>query len=199
VQVEGQRLPARAHALRATAATNALDHQADIAKVQEWLGHANISTTRIYDHRRTRPEDARRSKSPTDDSALCGGVHKGQTIRNPLSTNCIIGNRQIFNAYAAFSNFASHAGKRGAAACGMCGGETRATLCCYREVLIVIDHRAETITSFPLGKPVFSRATTAGIASDKGTMRPIVGASLPCSAASAMPARACSVGFPNTR
>jgi len=28
-----------AHALRATAATNALDHQADIAKVQEWLVH----------------------------------------------------------------------------------------------------------------------------------------------------------------
>ena len=47
-----------AHALRATAATNALDHQADIVKVQEWLGHANISTTRIYDHRRTRPEDS---------------------------------------------------------------------------------------------------------------------------------------------
>jgi hypothetical protein len=40
-----------------SAATNALDHQADIAKVQEWLGHANIATTRIYDHRRTRPED----------------------------------------------------------------------------------------------------------------------------------------------
>ncbi|MGO9443876.1 MAG: tyrosine-type recombinase/integrase [Thiobacillaceae bacterium] len=47
-----------AHALRATAATNALDHLADIAKVQEWLGHANISTTRIYDHRKTRPEDS---------------------------------------------------------------------------------------------------------------------------------------------
>jgi len=47
-----------AHALRATAATNALDHQADIAKVQEWLGHANIATTRIYDYRRTRPEDS---------------------------------------------------------------------------------------------------------------------------------------------
>jgi integrase/recombinase XerD len=47
-----------AHALRATAATNALDHDADIAKVQEWLGHANIATTRIYDHRRTRPEDS---------------------------------------------------------------------------------------------------------------------------------------------
>jgi len=48
----------RAHALRSTAATNALEHQADIAKVQEWLGHANISTTRIYDHRKSRPEDS---------------------------------------------------------------------------------------------------------------------------------------------
>lgn len=47
-----------AHALRATAATNALDHHADIAKVQEWLGHANIATTRIYDRRKTRPEDS---------------------------------------------------------------------------------------------------------------------------------------------
>jgi integrase/recombinase XerD len=46
------------HALRATAATNALDHQADIAKVQEWLGHSNIATTRLYDHRNTRPEDS---------------------------------------------------------------------------------------------------------------------------------------------
>ena len=46
------------HALRATAATNALDHEADIAKVQEWLGHANIATTRLYDRRRTRPEDS---------------------------------------------------------------------------------------------------------------------------------------------
>jgi site-specific recombinase XerD len=47
-----------AHGLRATAATNALDNEADIAKVQEWLGHANIATTRIYDHRKTRPEDS---------------------------------------------------------------------------------------------------------------------------------------------
>jgi site-specific recombinase XerD len=46
------------HALRATAATNALDHQADIAKVQEWLGHANIATTRIYDRRQSRAEDS---------------------------------------------------------------------------------------------------------------------------------------------
>ena len=46
------------HSLRATAATNALDNKADIAKVQEWLGHANISTTRLYDRRKTRPEDS---------------------------------------------------------------------------------------------------------------------------------------------
>ncbi|MBV9180842.1 MAG: tyrosine-type recombinase/integrase [Acidobacteria bacterium] len=42
----------------ATAATNALDNKADIAKVQEWLGHANVSTTRLYDRRKTRPEDS---------------------------------------------------------------------------------------------------------------------------------------------
>jgi integrase/recombinase XerD len=46
------------HSLRATAATNALTHEADIAKVQEWLGHANVSTTRLYDRRKTRPEDS---------------------------------------------------------------------------------------------------------------------------------------------
>jgi integrase/recombinase XerD len=44
--------------LRATAATNALEHGADIAKVQEWLGHANISTTRLYDKRNMQPEDS---------------------------------------------------------------------------------------------------------------------------------------------
>ena len=52
----------RAHhsrpALVTAAATNALAHNADIAKVQEWLGHANIATTRLYDRRKTRPEDS---------------------------------------------------------------------------------------------------------------------------------------------
>ena len=47
-----------AHALHATAATNALDYDADVAKVQEWLGHANIATSRIYDHHRTRSGDS---------------------------------------------------------------------------------------------------------------------------------------------
>lgn len=46
------------HGLRATAATNALDHEADIAKVQEWLGHASIATTRLYDRRKMKPEDS---------------------------------------------------------------------------------------------------------------------------------------------
>ncbi|MFC0693981.1 tyrosine-type recombinase/integrase [Paraburkholderia humisilvae] len=33
------------HSLRVTAATNALEHEADIAKVQKWLGHgANVKS-----------------------------------------------------------------------------------------------------------------------------------------------------------
>ncbi len=47
-----------AHAMRATAATNALEHHADIAKVRDWLGHADISTTQVYDKRGSRPEDS---------------------------------------------------------------------------------------------------------------------------------------------
>lgn len=50
--------PIGVHSLRATAATNALDHDADIKKVQEWLGHSNIATTQIYDRRRSKPEDS---------------------------------------------------------------------------------------------------------------------------------------------
>jgi integrase len=46
------------HSLRATAATNALEHEADIGKVQDWLGHANVSTTRLYDRRKSKPEDS---------------------------------------------------------------------------------------------------------------------------------------------
>ena len=46
------------HSLRATAATNALEHGADIAKVQQWLGHSNISTTRLYDKRESKVEES---------------------------------------------------------------------------------------------------------------------------------------------
>jgi integrase len=54
IDIEGSGL----HALRATAVTNALEHAADIAKVQQRLGHANISITRIYDRRQLRAEDS---------------------------------------------------------------------------------------------------------------------------------------------
>ncbi len=50
--------PGAVHSLRATAAINALDHEADIATVLEWLGHANIATTRRYDRRKTRSVDS---------------------------------------------------------------------------------------------------------------------------------------------
>jgi integrase len=46
------------HSMRATAVTNALSNEADIAKVQKWLGHANVSTTRLYDRRKSKPEDS---------------------------------------------------------------------------------------------------------------------------------------------
>ena len=46
------------HAMRATAATNALSNKADIAEVQKWLGHSNVSTTKLYDRRDSKPEDS---------------------------------------------------------------------------------------------------------------------------------------------
>jgi secondary thiamine-phosphate synthase enzyme len=51
-----------AHALRATAATNALDHDADIAKVQEWLVEAYFShiapeDAMAYSHDDEGPDD----------------------------------------------------------------------------------------------------------------------------------------------
>ena len=39
-------------------ATTALNHDADIVKVQAMLGHANISTTRLYDGREDKAEES---------------------------------------------------------------------------------------------------------------------------------------------
>jgi integrase/recombinase XerD len=47
------------HSLRATGATNALDHGADIAEVQMWLGHADISQACARSHRSSDSDCAR--------------------------------------------------------------------------------------------------------------------------------------------
>ncbi len=46
------------HSLRTTAITNALEHGAELSEAQKWAGHSDISTTRIYDKRRHRPENS---------------------------------------------------------------------------------------------------------------------------------------------
>jgi site-specific recombinase XerD len=46
------------HSLRATAATIAIDEGSDLNRVSKWLGHANVSTTQLYDHRDSKPEDS---------------------------------------------------------------------------------------------------------------------------------------------
>jgi integrase/recombinase XerD len=46
------------HSARTTAATKLLNAGADIAKAQERLSYANLSSTRIYDHRKTRTENS---------------------------------------------------------------------------------------------------------------------------------------------
>jgi len=46
------------HTLRASSATSDLVNDADKAEVQEWLGYSSISTTRLYDKRKMRPEDS---------------------------------------------------------------------------------------------------------------------------------------------
>ena len=58
VQVGISTSPFSPHSLRATSATNPLEHSADIAKVEQWLWHANVSTTRLYDRRKSRPEES---------------------------------------------------------------------------------------------------------------------------------------------
>ena len=46
------------HSLRATAAANALNNHEDIRKIQQWLGHAAVQTTAMYDKRENLPEDS---------------------------------------------------------------------------------------------------------------------------------------------
>ena len=46
------------HWMRATFATTALENEAGMEEVQYSLGHADISTTKLYDRRRHNPEKA---------------------------------------------------------------------------------------------------------------------------------------------
>lgn len=55
------------HSMRATAATNALHRGAGLARVQDWLGHQNVTTTRLYDRRRTKAKDSPSFKVSYDD------------------------------------------------------------------------------------------------------------------------------------
>ena len=50
--------PLRFHDLRHTFGTTMI-RKADIVRVQEWMGHADIETTRKYLHFGPRPDDAR--------------------------------------------------------------------------------------------------------------------------------------------
>ena len=54
--ISGEAIGICVHSMRAAAATNALSNESDIAKAQKWLGHANVSTTRLYGRRKSKPE-----------------------------------------------------------------------------------------------------------------------------------------------
>jgi integrase len=53
----GRLRPLRFHDLRHTFGTRMI-RKADIRRVQEWMGHADIQTTMKYLHYESRPEDA---------------------------------------------------------------------------------------------------------------------------------------------
>lgn len=75
---------------RATATTSAPEHAADTVKVQARLGHANISTTKIYDRRQIRPEDLPTHKvnylCAHTTTPLCASDMALSFVQNSLST-----------------------------------------------------------------------------------------------------------------
>jgi hypothetical protein len=65
-----------------------LAHGADFAKVQEWMGHATISTIRMYDKRRSRPEGSPTFKVSIERAAILATAPQAWHCIGRLSWTC---------------------------------------------------------------------------------------------------------------